>query len=792
MKTYRGLQAGTKGDKPNEDFVFEVAEDNFRLWVLTDGYWGTGVKVSKLAPVLFHREVSNQFRSGNLTPSNARGFLQPVVDRVNEQLIEDHPGCFTTMTAALEYEDNVYCFTLGDSVGFGLPRGKGNLELLVEPQTKPYQGLKQHEGNKIRAFKSYCVLDTGRDAPLNYLGLPDADHPEATPTIHDVSVVPVDSLDGFLLCTDGLTARVMPSELEKTMREEEPENVVSRLLELKNNPEEMIYHLINQAYASGKPELVNVRGDLKKVIQEQGINPEQEASKVYQELREDPVKFQAVAEFCLTYEYKGKPRKPMDDTAILYVDLHPDKKPRRYDLQARIGELEAEVREREGRIDRLEGQVEETLQSLGSQTETTQARDGTIAGLRGDLETAGQEYKTLEQTLAGERQRISRLQGEVRTLDGTVQRVTVERDRLRGQLQDANKLNEGSGREYETLRADYERATSIIGTLQAEMRDLQAQMVGAEQRREDAEARERDAEARFATYREEQQRDVVGEIPYGYSFLDRGLQRFGNWVKKPRRKRKELGLAAIGAVLAFGTFVLFNGAEYFHGQMLETTYLQSKAENDIKIASLTTKQRDGISSVADAGDVTAETEVDDQVVIKQPEQQPQQPVYEPLETDDYITVCVTNDGNFGYVSIIGTNALRKKENRQERTKKVTCRDDQRYRVSTDLGLNLYYMNGAASVLRNQEGEMLDWFVLGSAINPVTINHVVQPNVQNILFCDYRPQWREGNGTLHLEKGCDHLASFNSYHRQAGTFQEMKDGELKRIRVAAKDELRIRR
>lgn len=308
----KGSKDQTKG---NEDFGIAYTATSPALFVVADGYWGSGRAASVLVPHLFYRNLRDLIASEQLSPENCTVLLQECVKRTNVELRNAVPNGFTTFTAALVDEHNAYVFTLGDSVAFGY-RTTGGLELLTEPDTDTYENVKNfHRSNK--PFDSYCVIDRGKKGPKNFFGLPSHQFSVEThpaPHIKNVQVVPRTELSYLLLCTDGLTSRVLQEELETLCRTVDSEELLSAIMKRWNEPEEMILYLLHE---------LKEKAPVQEVLTQYNFTPESDSKKIYDAIRADPKGFAALREACLNYDDGQGIRKPVDDTEVMLVDLRP-------------------------------------------------------------------------------------------------------------------------------------------------------------------------------------------------------------------------------------------------------------------------------------------------------------------------------------------------------------------------------------------------------------------------------------------------------------------------------------
>ncbi len=462
MNTAVFLAKGQKDPtKRNEDFIYVVPG---MFYAVADGYWGRGRVASYLAPVLFHRKLEDRLALEQLTPATAHDFLQSCLNEANDELQDRTVHAYTTLSAAVIHEGQLYAFTLGDSVVFGYD---GALHILTEPHTSLYTPSEIRGDSS--AFEKYCVLDNGTQRPRNFMGLPSPDFSgEDKPTIRQLYIGSVDVYHSLLLATDGLTSLVLPEEIERACHEREPDKVIGKLESLWRNPEKIVYHLLAELYATAD---ASAQQQVKVLIQQQGINPNQTPQQVYDALRQNIGAFQAVAKYCLNYPLnyplRGSVRKPRDDTAVLYVELHPSQRPSVGVLCHQIAGLERQVASLQADVTVRTGETALLSSQLQSSTADYEKK---LGELRGQLQAQTSRATKAE----------SQISGLERSLAAETQRARQALEANRALQEQSSRTERGYAQELEQLREQLQQITSARTIAEQSLDQSRAQYSGLE------------------------------------------------------------------------------------------------------------------------------------------------------------------------------------------------------------------------------------------------------------------------------------------------------------------------
>jgi len=470
MRVKSVLRKGSKAkNKSNEDFAY--ADEGLGLYIVTDGYWGTGKEVSKSAPGQFSRNLEERIE--DITPENAQEIFQEVVDKTNEEIRDSNPGEYTTMTVSLVREDYVYSFTLGDSVSKGTIDGK--LVLLTEPQTSSYEFQRDRHDNAMEAFDRYCLADNGTSPPKNFLGLPMPPDMMEKPIVKEVTVTLRDQLEQLLLASDGLTGRVMPNETEEILNGEF-EEVIPLLVDRWENPVEAVYGILNQIYGA-KTTLKKVKAKLSDKLGEYNIKLDIELPDLITELEKNNELFGEIREICLNYKVGDGTKKPKDDLAILHIDLSG-----RSEIE-NIRVRSAEYREMTTENQTLRSEVERLTQSNSDLSRQLERKSGETRALTGDLSGKTGEYDKLttkhEEALSRikELERIAREnKEEYDGLNTKYNGVVSERDRL---TEDIQGLESQLSEKDETITTNTEKLIGLendIGRKEGKIRKLEEEI----------------------------------------------------------------------------------------------------------------------------------------------------------------------------------------------------------------------------------------------------------------------------------------------------------------------------
>ncbi len=472
MRVKSVLRKGSKAkNKSNEDFAY--ADEGLGLYIVTDGYWGTGKEVSKSAPGQFSRNLEERIE--DITPENAQEIFQEVVDKTNEEIRDSNPGEYTTMTVSLVREDYVYSFTLGDSVSKGTIDGK--LVLLTEPQTSSYEFQRDRHDNAMEAFDRYCLADNGTSPPKNFLGLPMPPDMMEKPIVKEVTVTLRDQLEQLLLASDGLTGRVMPNETEEILNGEF-EEVIPLLVDRWENPVEAVYGILNQIYGA-KTTLKKVKAKLSDKLGEYNIKLDIELPDLITELEKNNELFGEIREICLNYKVGDGTKKPKDDLAILHIDLSG-----RSEIE-NIRVRSAEYREMTTENQTLRSEVERLTQSNSDLSRQLERKSGETRALTGDLSGKTGEYDKLttkhEEALSRikELERIAREnKEEYDGLNTKYNGVVSERDRLTEEVQGLETQLSEKGEEVASIGKRLETANTEVSDNGKRIERLKSEIEG--------------------------------------------------------------------------------------------------------------------------------------------------------------------------------------------------------------------------------------------------------------------------------------------------------------------------
>src|SRR3989338_330545 len=417
----RGLKDPTKG---SEDFGIAYIDSSPALFVVADGYWGSGRVASSLAPHLFYRNLQDVTAHEQLSPENCDRLLQNCVTKTNDELRRAVPKGYTTFTAALVDDQYVYLLTLGDSVGFG-HRTSGSLELLTEPDTDGYTQIKRFRDDS-NPFLSYCVIDDGKTGPKNFLGLPSTDFSAETysaPQIKKVTVIPRNDLAYILLCTDGLTSRVTPLELETLCNTVDGEGILSAIMDRWREPEDMIFYLLHE---------LKEKDVVANIFARYEISMKGTSKEMYDAIRANPEGFAALRDACLMYDEGQGVRKPLDDTYVMLIDL-------------RAAETKSVLF--------LTQQLQQTCASLETAARDNDTLAQRIAALQTEYSTLNRQHQALsaeqgrtETKLTSLRERMVELRGQYERLGATLEERDAVIQGYAGDIQ----LREGRERNLTT------------------------------------------------------------------------------------------------------------------------------------------------------------------------------------------------------------------------------------------------------------------------------------------------------------------------------------------------------
>lgn len=405
----RGSKDPTKG---SEDFGIAFTDTSPALFIVADGYWGSGRDASSLAPHLFYRNFQDMIVSEQLSPQNCERLLQECVTKTNNELRKAVPNGYTTFTAALVDDDHAYLFTLGDSVAFGY-RTAGGLELLTEPDTDVYTHLKKFRPD-TDPFLSYCIIDDGKSGPKNFFGLPNTEFSPDThpaPQIKKVTVIPRKELSYLLLCSDGLTSRVIPQELETLCKAVDSEELLPAIMNRWKEPEKMILYLLHE---------LKDKEPIKKVLAQYRISSEGTSEEMYDAIRKLPEGFAALRDACLTYDTEQGIRKPVDDTYVMLIDLRPIERKSVLALSQELKEAYASLETARGKnkdlderitqLDDKKSALHQEYQTLISQHETIKKK---FDELTGQLTSHQTDSAALRETIKGKEALIKQYTVEI-------------------------------------------------------------------------------------------------------------------------------------------------------------------------------------------------------------------------------------------------------------------------------------------------------------------------------------------------------------------------------------------
>jgi serine/threonine protein phosphatase PrpC len=758
--------------KKNEDFVYVVPG---MFYAVADGYWGHGRVASYLAPVLFHRQLEERLASQELTPENALDFFQLCVDGANEELKTNTLRGYTTLSAAVIHKGQLYAFTLGDSVIFGYD---GTLHLLIEPQSVLYPSS-ENRGD-LSAFKKYCISDNGTQRPRNFMGLPSPDIPgEDNPTIRQLHVSSIEVYHSLLLATDGLTSLVLPEEIERACHEREPDRVVGSIERMWRNPEKLIYHLLAELYAPTTD--ASVQQQVKALIQQQGINPNQTPQQVYDALQQDVGAFQALAQYCLNYPHRGSVRKLRDDTVVLYVELHPSQRPSVGALHQRIAGLERRIVNLQ--VDVASREDETAQLSLQLHTATADY-ERQLGELRGQLTaqttratTAEAKLSELETSLAAETQRARQTLEANRALQEQTNRTerdySQQLETLRTELQQITSARASAEQVLEQSRAQYSLLETQVAGLRTTAATATDARVAAERKFEDLERDYDELDQQCTQLRESESSYLarISQLETQLSVLS-ASQKSGSERERPQKKSswfsklfKYSAIATVGAatvgILSCGGLGYWIWSERTPlEQYSQVEQIPQSVSPPVAAESVKTEEVPPVMPV-NIIPLTPEPVIESPVV---PE-----PILDNVVHDSSLTVCVAKDGTMGDVvnpEIREAYAFQSTANEPDMKKKVTC-DGEIVTLSPSFVL-FYYVNG---LQREDLSDFTDGIYawnnrIGDNKIPL-VQLLVNPSIEQIMYCD---SWYHENDPTNPKQGstwsprCDKLENFILVHK----------------------------
>jgi serine/threonine protein phosphatase PrpC/phage shock protein A len=740
--------------KKNEDFAYVVPG---MFYAVADGYWGHGRVASHLAPVLFHRQLEERLASQELTPENALDFFQLCVDGANEELKTNTLRGYTTLSAAVIHKGQLYAFTLGDSVVFGYD---GTLHLLTEPQSVLYPSSENRGDSSV--FEKYCISDDGTQRPRNFMGLPSPDIPgEGKPTIRQLHVSSIEVYHSLLLVTDGLTSLVLPEEIERACHEREPDRVVGSIERMWRNPEQLIYHLLAELYAPTTD--ASVQQQVKALIQQQGINPNQTPQQVYDALQQNVGAFQTVAQYCLNYPHRGSVRKPRDDTVVLYVELHPSQRPSVGALHQRIAGLEKHVVTLQTAITDYERQLGELRGQLVVQTTRATTAEAKLSGL--------------ETSLAAETQRARQTLEANRALQEQTNRTEKDYSQqlgiLREELQQITSARASAEQALEQSRAQYSLLETQVAGLRTTATTATDAQVAAERKFKDLERDYDELDQQCTQLRESESSYLarISQLETQLSVLS-ASQKSGSERERPQKKSswfsklfKYSAIATVGAatvgILSCGGLVYWIWPERTPTEQYSQVEQIPQSVSPPVAAELVNTEEVLPVMPVNIIPPTPEPVIELPVV---PE-----PTLDSVVHDSSLTVCVTKDGTMGDVvnpEIREAYAFQSTTNEPDMKKKVTC-DGEIVTLSPSFVL-FYYVNG---LQREDLSDFTDGIYawnnrIGDNKIPL-VQLLVNPSIEQIMYCD---SWYHENDPTNPKQGstwsprCDKLENFILVHK----------------------------
>ncbi|MBI5002889.1 protein phosphatase 2C domain-containing protein [Candidatus Woesearchaeota archaeon] len=724
----RGLKDPTKG---SEDFGIAYIDSSPALFVVADGYWGSGRAASSVAPHLFYRNLQDLTAHEHLSPENCDRLLQNCVTKTNDELRIAVPKRYTTFTAALVDDQYVYLLTLGDSVGFG-HRTSGGLELLTEPDTDGYTQIKRFREDSD-PFLSYCVIDNGRTGPKNFLGLPSTDFSAEThsaPQIKKVTVIPRNELAYLLLCTDGLTSRVTPLELETLCNTVDGEDILSAIMDRWEKPEEMIFYLLHE---------LREKDIVANIFAQYGISMKGTSREIYDAIRAIPDGFAALRDACLMYDDGQGVRKPIDDTYVMLIDIRPIERKSvlllTKELQEAHASLETAARDNGALAERISVLQTEysTLDELHQALSAEQTRNG---------KKLTEELTLLSTTLAGVEEKYTVLKTTLEERNGVIQRYIADIQLREGREKDlTTKLRR---QEVENAREEEKARQALLAS--------QQEVGGYVSRIRELEMTVRGLETKLGEY--QRSTDTGGS--------KNSSQKVGFLGKAARFGALTLGSISLAACASF--FAIGYGLyEFISGEQTESSLPKEVSKEEQQKE----EEKQGKNELEKKEFPLLETL---QFFEKVHEEQP---------TAGLLSLCVTPDNRFAYLNPFDSRAYAflPTENGPNYIQEVQCVLGLNVIQRKDTGVHLYYADALLTLNYNDPYR----FVLNTNADAVSINDVLAADVSTISHCDYSKL-----KAVHGVKAC----TSETFTPFAGTLSDDQTYLFKGVWIGHNDEIII--